>query len=66
MKGKFGFIGQGLCPWVSLRLGHDTALTALRWRMQSFTTVSPLRYPTRNPFEKGLLDFLKLSKNIVR
>ena len=25
---KLQFIGQGLCPWVSLRLGHDTALTA--------------------------------------
>ena len=49
---KFGFIGQGLCPWVSLRLGHDTALTALRWRMQSFTTVSPLRYPTQTLLER--------------
>jgi len=24
------FSGQGLCPWVSLWLGHDTALTAHR------------------------------------
>jgi hypothetical protein len=22
--------------------------------------------PTRNPFEKGFLDFLKLSKNIIK
>ncbi len=28
MERELQFIGQGLCPWVSLRLGHDTALTA--------------------------------------